>query len=118
MGIVVSDPRQSGEFIKNRENGRRPAPNNQNIVRRKQQASNGSDVIVKDSKNQQEKKNEAVLKLIKSANVGSGPGRPFKSSTQRRENVEPMMLQKMDRNVVPRRPLAAPQDVRENLCLN
>ncbi|KAK4281977.1 hypothetical protein QN277_013414 [Acacia crassicarpa] len=105
------NPRQSGEFIKNRENGRRPALDNQNIVKSKQQASDRVDALVKDRKNQQAKKNEAVAKLNKSATtVGSGPGRPLKSSIQQRENVEPRMLQKMDRSGVPKRPLAGPQD--------
>ncbi|XP_028766811.1 probable mediator of RNA polymerase II transcription subunit 26b isoform X2 [Neltuma alba] len=104
------NPRQSGEFIKNRENGRRPALDNQNIVKRKPQASDGAEAMVRDSRNQQAKKNEAVAKLNKSATVGSGPGRPLKSSMQRRENMEPRMLQKMDRSGVPKRPLAGPQD--------
>ncbi|XP_054781963.1 probable mediator of RNA polymerase II transcription subunit 26b isoform X2 [Prosopis cineraria] len=105
------NPRQGGEFIKNREHGRRPALDNQNIVRRKQQTSDGVDTVVKVIKSQQIKGNEASVKLNKSATVGSGPGRPLKSSMQRRENMEPRMLQKMDRSGVPKRPpLAGQQD--------
>ena len=127
MGNLFSDPRQNGEFNKNRENGRKPPLDSQNTAKRKQQPSNEG--------NQQIKKNESVVNLNKAVTPDSGPGKPPKPSMQQKanmeprmqqksnveprmqqkSNVEPRMQQKVDNNAIAKRSPVAQQDVRKNL---
>ena len=114
MGNGVSDPRQSGEFIKNRESGRRPSLDSQNIAKRKPQASNAANIIAKDNKGQQAMKDEAPVRLNKPVFADSGPGRPPKSTMQKKGNMEPNMLQKIDKSVIPKRTQVGLPDVRKH----
>ncbi|KAK7267171.1 hypothetical protein RIF29_19836 [Crotalaria pallida] len=96
--------RQSGEFIKNQENGRRPSLDGQNIAKRKPRASNEANIFAKDSKTQQSKNNEASVRLNKSVTTDSGPGRPPKSNLQKKSKMEPKMQPKIEKNAVQKRP--------------
>lgn len=102
------NPRQSGQFNKNRENGRKPAMDNQVVEKRKVQASNETafTFTAKDTKSQQAKKNEASVRLNKPVTADSGPGRPPKSNMQRKASDEPKMAvqQKIENNTITRRP--------------
>ncbi|KAF7819146.1 putative mediator of RNA polymerase II transcription subunit 26b isoform X1 [Senna tora] len=87
------NPRHGGEFVNNRDNGRKPSLDSQN-----------------DSKSQQPKNNEAIVKLNKSVTASSGPGRPLKSSMQQRGNMEPSMQHKLEKCSILRRPLVSQKD--------
>ncbi|TKY53428.1 mediator of RNA polymerase II transcription subunit 26b [Spatholobus suberectus] len=97
------NPRHSGEFIKNREH-RRPALNSQNTGKRKPQASNEANIIARDSKGQQAKKNEAAVRLNKPVTADSGPGRPPKSTMQKKGNIEQKMQQNIVKSAIPKNP--------------
>ncbi|XP_019427652.1 PREDICTED: probable mediator of RNA polymerase II transcription subunit 26b isoform X1 [Lupinus angustifolius] len=97
------NPQQSREFIKNRDNGRRPSLDSQNMAKRKHQASNKANIIGKDSKNQQTKKNGTFVRLNKPVDADSGPGRPPKSSVQKKSNIEPKMQPKIVKTAVQKR---------------
>ncbi|KAH1060558.1 hypothetical protein GLYMA_02G157800v4 [Glycine max] len=98
------NPQHSGEFIKNHEHGRRPSLNSQNTAKRKPQASNEANIIAKDSKGQQAKKNEAAVRPNKSVIADSGPSRPPKSTMQKKGNIEPKMQQNIVKSAIPRNP--------------
>lgn len=130
MGNVDSDPRNNGEFNKNRENGRKPSLDNQNMSKRKQQLPDEANVLPKD-KGQQIKKQEPVVKLSKPCNTSSGfgrpqetsvrpnkplnadsgPGRPPKPGVVHKVNNETKFLQKSDRPAIQRKPVVGQQDV-------
>lgn len=119
MGNVVSDPRQSGQFSRNRENGRKPSVDSHVIEKRKLPAPNETtSITARDSKSQLAKKNEAAVRLNKPVSADSGPGRPPKSNMQRKSNVEPKMQQKVDNNALTKRPPIGQQDVRKNLFVD
>lgn len=94
IGAIVSDPQNSGEFNKNRDNGRKPSLENHNVPRHKQHIRDNLITPPKDRKGEQMKKQEAVTKkqepmMKKPAAVAkpnkpsfgeSGPGRPTKPS--------------------------------------
>ncbi|KAF7803985.1 putative mediator of RNA polymerase II transcription subunit 26b isoform X1 [Senna tora] len=98
--------RQTGEFTRIREHISKPSVDSQNIAKRKPQASNEA----KESKSNQAKKNEVAMRLNKPVISESGPGRPPKSNVQQKSNTGPKMQQKVDRNVIPKRPLVSQQD--------
>lgn len=109
--MFFPDPRNSGEFIKNRENGRRPSVENQNIIKRKQQSPNEVNVLREENKIQQVQKQEAGMKPSKPVNAGSGPGRPPKLSMEQKIKNETEFQQKSDKIVIQRRPAICVQDV-------
>ncbi|MED6162090.1 hypothetical protein PIB30_067051 [Stylosanthes scabra] len=90
------NPRQSGQF-KNRENGRKPSMDNQNIEKRKSQASNEMTTGVA-------KRNEPTVRPSRPATADSGSGRPPKSCMQQRSNAEPKPEQKVGNGTVTRKP--------------
>ncbi|KAH1194538.1 putative mediator of RNA polymerase II transcription subunit 26b [Glycine max] len=101
------NPRPTGPFSKNRENGRKPVFDSHVVEKRKSQASHDTAIIDRDVKSQQQaKKNEAVVpeRPNKPVTADSGPGRPPKSNMQRKSNMEPKMQQKMENNSITRRP--------------
>ncbi|XP_016181351.1 probable mediator of RNA polymerase II transcription subunit 26b isoform X1 [Arachis ipaensis] len=102
IGRFFSDPLQSGQ-VRNRENGRKPSMDIQNMEKRKPQASNDT---AKDSKSQLVKKNEPTVKPSRPVAADSGPGRPPKSSMQRKSNVEP----RTENGTVTRKPPVDQQD--------
>ncbi|XP_015897974.3 probable mediator of RNA polymerase II transcription subunit 26b [Ziziphus jujuba] len=103
------NPRNSGEFIKNRANGRRPSVENQNTTKRNQQSRNEVNILRKENKIQQVKK-EAGMKPGKPVNAGSGPGRPPKLSMEQKIKNETKFQQKSDKIAVQRRPAIGAQD--------
>ncbi|TKY62731.1 mediator of RNA polymerase II transcription subunit 26b [Spatholobus suberectus] len=98
------NPRPSGQFNKNRENGRKPASDSQVIDRRKLQASHEPAITTREVKSQQPKKNEAAVRPNKPVTADSGPGRPPKSNMQRKSNMEPMIQQKIENSSITKRP--------------
>ncbi|XWS65301.1 hypothetical protein CRYUN_Cryun05aG0081300 [Craigia yunnanensis] len=105
------NPRSSGEFIKNWDNGRKPSHENQKISKRKQQTSSEANLLTKDDKNQQMKRQEPVAKpnnKPSSTNIGSG--RPPKHNMEQKANTESKLLQKSDKMAVPKKPLSSQQD--------
>ncbi|KAL4394206.1 hypothetical protein S245_004933 [Arachis hypogaea] len=102
------NPQQSGEFIKNRESGRRASLDNQHIVEMKIQAS-ANDTNT-DIKGQQAMKHESTVKLTKLVNTDSGPGRPPKTTMQIKGTVKQKMPQKIETSVIPKQPQASNQD--------
>lgn len=104
------NPRNSGEFSKNRDNGRKPAQECQNNTKRKQQISNVANVLAKDNKSNQAKKQEVGLKPNKPSNTGSGPGRPLKPFTEQMVHNETKFQQKSDKVPIQKRPVTCQQD--------
>jgi hypothetical protein len=116
MGNVVSDPRNGGEFSKNGENGRKSTQDCQNKSKRKQQTPNVANVLAKENKSHQVKKQEVVLKPNKpSSNTDYGPGRPLKPRTEQLVNDETKLHQKSDKVAVQRKPVTGQQEVCKNL---
>lgn len=123
------NPRNNGEFNRNRENGRKPALENQNISKRKQQLPDEANGVTKD-KGQQIKKQEPVVKSNKPintqsgfgrpqeilvrpnrpSNTDSGPGRPPKPGVGQKVNNETKFLQKSDKPAIQRKPVVGQQD--------
>lgn len=114
------NPRNGGEFNKNRENGRKPpSENHHNIPRRKpQQLQNEpAATLPKEKKGEQMKKQEAIMKKQSSVMkpnkppiAESGPGRPVKLNMEQRAQSVTKIQQKPDKVTIPRRPLASQQD--------
>ncbi|XWS43022.1 hypothetical protein CRYUN_Cryun16bG0065300 [Craigia yunnanensis] len=105
------NPRSTGEFIKNRDNGRKPSHENQNFSKRKQQTSSEANLLTKDDKSLQMKRRESVAKpnnMPSSTNIGSG--RPPKHNMEQKANNESKLLQKSDNMAVPKKPLSSQQD--------
>ncbi|XP_061356301.1 uncharacterized protein LOC133300711 [Gastrolobium bilobum] len=98
------NPRQSGQFNRNCENGRKPALDSQVVEKRKSEASIEPSITAKDSKSQQPRKNEVAVRLNKPETVDNGPVRPPKSTMQRKSNMEPKMQPKIENNTIPKKP--------------
>lgn len=78
------NPRNSGQFTKNRENGTRPYLEKQTIVKQEQQyASDQGNVLPKEINNEP-KKQEVVVKPNRPSNTNSGPRRPPKVSMEQK----------------------------------
>ncbi|KAJ4972207.1 hypothetical protein NE237_005306 [Protea cynaroides] len=104
------NPRNNGEFDKNRGNVRKTTMENHNIPKRKPPHPNESNMITKDTKGQPVRKPEAVIRQMKPSNSGSGPGRPPTQSSEPKANNETKFQQKMDTNGIQKRPVASQQD--------
>ncbi|GMN53174.1 hypothetical protein TIFTF001_022311 [Ficus carica] len=104
------NPRNSGEFSKNRDNGRKPSMENENVEKRKPKSPAEANLLAKEHKNQQQKKQEGVMKTTKPSNTDSGPGRPPRISNEQKVRNEVKSQQKPDRPALQRRPLSVPQD--------
>lgn len=74
--VVVSDPRNSGEFNKNRENGRKWIPERTDIPVQKFESPNDSRTSPKDSKAGNKRNQESTLKKEAPPCKPNGPGRP------------------------------------------
>ncbi|KAB5519292.1 hypothetical protein DKX38_023611 [Salix brachista] len=104
------NPRNGGEFIKNRESGRRPSTENQNIATWKQQTPKGANMISKDNESQQMRKQEAVFKASRPSSANSGPGRPLKQNVEQKKNKESALIRKTDKVTSQRKPPTGQQD--------
>ncbi|KAG6694477.1 hypothetical protein I3843_09G050200 [Carya illinoinensis] len=104
------NPRDSGEFSKNRDNGRKPAQEFQNSTKQKLQMPNVGNVLAKDNKSHQAKKQEVFLKPSKPSNTDYGPGRPLKPSAEQMVNNETKYKQKSDKVAIQKRPAGDQQD--------
>ncbi|XP_004493376.1 probable mediator of RNA polymerase II transcription subunit 26b [Cicer arietinum] len=104
------NPRQSVQFNKNRDNGRKPTSGNQVTDKRKLQASNETTLAGNDNKSQQMKKNEAAVRLYKPVAADSGLRRPPSSNDQRKTNMELKMQQKVENGTLTKRPLVTHQE--------
>ncbi|GMI65676.1 hypothetical protein like AT5G05140 [Hibiscus trionum] len=105
------NPGSSGDFIKNRNNGRKPSEENRNSLKQKLQTSNEANLVTKDDKRQQMKRQEPVAKpnsRPSSTNVVSG--RPPKHNTEQKAYNESKLVQKPDKMDVPEKPLRGQQD--------
>ncbi|XP_061355836.1 probable mediator of RNA polymerase II transcription subunit 26b, partial [Gastrolobium bilobum] len=98
------NPRQSGQFNRNCENGRKPALDSQVVERRKSEASIEPSITAKDSKSQQPRKNEVAVRLNKPETADNGPVRHPKSTMQRKSNIEPKKQPKIENNTIPKKP--------------
>ncbi|PON67593.1 hypothetical protein PanWU01x14_102300 [Parasponia andersonii] len=107
--MVVSDPRNSGEFNKNRENGRKPSVENQNVAKRKQKSPEVN-VLPRESKNQQMRKQDAVIKPTRPSNTEFGPGRPPKIGNEQKASNDMKFEKKSDKPSLQKQPLSAPQN--------
>ncbi|XP_062166629.1 probable mediator of RNA polymerase II transcription subunit 26b [Alnus glutinosa] len=105
------NPRNGWEFSKNGENGRKSTQDCQNKSKRKQQTPNVANVLAKENKSHQVKKQEVVLKPNKpSSNTDYGPGRPLKPRTEQLVNDETKLHQKSDKVAVQRKPVTGQQE--------
>ncbi|XP_050234404.1 probable mediator of RNA polymerase II transcription subunit 26b isoform X2 [Mercurialis annua] len=98
------NPRNHGEFIKNRDNGRKTSPEHQNITKRKQQTPSEANVVAKDSKSQQIRRQEATVRPDKPSTNSSAPGRLQKQSSEQK------LQRKPDKLISQRKPPSGQQD--------
>ncbi|KAJ8770370.1 hypothetical protein K2173_014983 [Erythroxylum novogranatense] len=103
-------PQSSVEFIKNRDKGRKPPVENQNMTKRKQHATNEANVLVKHDESKLVKSQEAPMKGSKSLNNNSGPGRPQKASVQHKASNELKLQQNPVKITSQRKPSSVQQD--------
>lgn len=119
IGDFVSDPHTSGEFKKNRENGRKPSVENQSIPVRKDQLSERANPSSRDPKNKPPKKDEAVMKKQttvdkpnKPSASDSGPRRPAKPALDHKaSSYETKSQQRSDGTTLQKRSVGSPQNV-------
>ncbi|XP_043722697.1 probable mediator of RNA polymerase II transcription subunit 26b [Telopea speciosissima] len=105
------NPRNNGEFDKNRENGRKATMESHNIPRRKPPPHSESNSLSKDSKGQQPvRKPDTIIKQTKPSSTESGPGRPPKQSSEPKASNETKFQQRMDLTGIQKRPVAGQQD--------
>lgn len=98
---VVSDPRNSGDFVKNRNNVRKTSNGNQNPTRCNQQTTREVNVLSKENKTQMK---EQVVKPNNkpSSNTNSGLLRQQKLSTEQKDNHEKFQ-RKLEKPTIPKR---------------
>lgn len=104
------DGNPRNEFSKNRDNGRKPTQDYQNKSNRKQQTPNVANVLAKENKSHQVKKQEVVLKPNKPSNTDYGPGRPLKPSREQFVHDETKFQQKSDKVAVQKKPVTGQQE--------
>lgn len=118
------NPQNSGEFNKNRQNGRKPLLEKQSIPKQKQQVHVESlappNVRKVEKPKKQEitvkkeepamKKQTALVKPNKLALAESGPGRPPKPRVQEKINYDMKCQQKSDKGTIQRREYAPQQN--------
>ncbi|KAF7145670.1 hypothetical protein RHSIM_Rhsim04G0114000 [Rhododendron simsii] len=107
------NPRNSGEFNKNRENGRKPPREDRNIPKQKPRETHAPVIDKKgDEMRPALKKQGAVAKLSKpSSNTESGPGRPTKAvHVERKVSNGTKFQEKPDKATIIQKPLAVQQD--------
>ncbi|KAK8588842.1 hypothetical protein V6N12_023255 [Hibiscus sabdariffa] len=105
------NPGSGGDFIKNRNNVRKPSEENRNSLKQNLQSSSEVNLLAKDDKRQQMKRQEPVAKPNSkppSTNVVSG--RPPKHNIEQKAYNESKLDQKPDKMDVPKKPLRGPQD--------
>ncbi|KAM7260051.1 hypothetical protein ACFE04_015792 [Oxalis oulophora] len=112
------NPRNNGEFIKNRNTGRKPSGENQNVIKRKLQSPHEvNNLLPKENKSQQWKRQDGdVVKPNKPLNIESGPGRPPKVAVvEQKAHKESKLQQKPDnRGLIQRKLPAAREDMKSN----
>ncbi|XP_058209463.1 probable mediator of RNA polymerase II transcription subunit 26b [Rhododendron vialii] len=107
------NPRNSGEFNKNRENGRKPPREDRNIPKQKPRETHAPVIDKKgDEMRPALKKQGAVAKPSKpSSNTESGPGRPTKAvHVERKVSNGTKFQEKSDKATIIQKPLAVQQD--------
>ncbi|KAJ4979474.1 hypothetical protein NE237_010254 [Protea cynaroides] len=104
------NPRNNGEFNKNRENGRKATMESHNIPKRKPPPPHESSFLTKDSKSQPVRKPDSIIRQTKPSNTASGPGRPPNQSSEPKANNKMKFEQKMDLTGIQKRPVAGQQD--------
>ncbi|GLT27998.1 hypothetical protein SLA2020_029590 [Shorea laevis] len=105
------NPQNSGEFIKNRDDARRPSKQNQNVMKRKQQTPKESNMVAKENRIQETKKQEPILKSNnKPLNADLRPGKPPRQSAEQRTIKESKLQQKSDKMAVQKKPLSGQQE--------
>ncbi|XP_023539160.1 probable mediator of RNA polymerase II transcription subunit 26b [Cucurbita pepo subsp. pepo] len=96
------NPRNSGEFVKKHDNGRKTSNGSQNPMRCKQQTTREVNVVAKDNKSQMK---EQVVKPNKPpSNANSGLSRPQKPSSVQKDNHEKLQ-RKVEKPTIPKRSL-------------
>lgn len=104
------NPRNNGQFSKNRDYGRKPSQESQNNMRLKQQTINAANVLIKDNKSHQVRKQELVVRPNMPTNTNSGPGRPLKPSSEQKVNNDAKSRQKSNKASIQKRPVTVEQD--------
>lgn len=84
-------------------------------MRRKPQTINAANVLIKDNKSHQVRKQELVVRPNMQSNTNSGPGRPLKPSSEQKVNNDGKSQQKSNKASIQKRPVTAEQDVSKNL---
>ncbi|XAR48299.1 hypothetical protein NMG60_11031065 [Bertholletia excelsa] len=127
------NPQNSGEFNKNRDNGRKPKVENQTARRQEQEQQFIHEPYVpeyvpayvpaKGKKVEEMKKQEpvkekqpAATKPCKPSNTESGPGRPIKVNTDQKVSNATKFQQKSDKVTIQKKPLAVQQNKQK--CLD
>ncbi|OVA06215.1 Transcription elongation factor [Macleaya cordata] len=103
------NPRNSGEFNKNHERGRKPVSENCTVPTRKPQPPQKANVT-NENKSHQMKKQEAMIEQTKTPNTNSEPARFPKQSSELKANNGMKLQQKADAFGNQKRPPSGQQD--------
>ncbi|KAE8728923.1 putative helicase [Hibiscus syriacus] len=105
------NPGSSGDFIKNRSNGRKPSDENRNFLKQKPQTSSEANLLTMDDPRQQMKRQEPVAKPNNNpSSTNVVYGRPPKHNIEQKAYNESKSAQKPDKMFVPKKPLHDQQD--------
>jgi len=107
------NPRNSGEFNKNQERGRRPAVIKRDAPKQKDQSIEEA-IMCKEQKVQQVKQEPPSKPISRSLNTASGPRRNVKPNTEQRMNPVHKLQQRSDKPNIPRRPILQPENIRRS----
>ncbi|GAB4843959.1 hypothetical protein Ancab_013923 [Ancistrocladus abbreviatus] len=98
------NPRNSGEFNKKHDGGRRPPFAKQDVLpKRKEQPPKVGNVLHKVNNGQLMRKQEAIPKPMKASNAQSRPGRPVKINGMQKAGNEAKVQQKSDELITQKR---------------
>lgn len=99
------NPRTGGESAKNREYGRKPSQEKQNVSeQRRERKPDGVKDSLKDNSSQHLKKREDVVKPNRPSNTNAGQGRHTNLTTEQKVNKESkLQLRKLERTSAQRR---------------
>lgn len=98
------NPRNCGEFNKNREVGRKPSLVKQDAPKRREKLPNDATPLSKDNRVQQITRQVPLPKPNKPSDTQSGPGRPVKNNGEPKLSKDSRVPQKLEKPMVQRRP--------------
>jgi len=102
--MLVSDPRNCGEFNKNREVGRKPSLVKKDAPKRREEPPKEATPLSKDNRVPQITRQVPLPKPNKPSNAQSGPGRPVTLNGEPKLSKDSRVPQKPEKPMIQRRP--------------